>query len=138
MRTVALSLILVLTAGSVSAAPAPETRDGWTVSCQAGRDEFASNCQATRRLRTRTLDLATGDSQVFLSLSAPDCRSEARDEARNWWRDELAGLSARKRAALLERSLKRMDAALTARCPKAAPETIRLGRFPDIVAHGEP
>lgn len=138
MRAVTLSLVLVLTAGSATAASAPETHDGWTLSCQAGRDEFASNCQATRRLLTRTLDLVTGDSQVFLSLSAPDCRSEARDEQENWWRDELIGLSAKKRAALLERSLKRMDAALSARCPKAAPEAISLGRFPDIAVHGEP
>jgi hypothetical protein len=128
----------MLAATPAFAAPAQVAEDGWTLSCQAGRDEFASNCQAQRRLRTRTVELATGDSQVFLGLSAPGCPAVDRDEQENWWRDELAGLPAKQRRAVFERSLKRMDAALGTRCPKAAPEAVGLGRFPDIAVHGEP
>jgi hypothetical protein len=137
-RFVALSAIVALAHSTIAWAPPtqPAARGEWTTKCVAGEDEFASNCHAEKSTRQWRVAMSTGDSQLFLTLTSNDCPQAI--EQNSWWRDRMAGLSAPKRRAMLERALREMSGSIRRRCPRASSEGIHLGDFPDIAVHGDP
>ncbi len=134
----AASLALFATPAPTQAARPAAQAPRWQVTCAAGTDEFASNCQARARWGQLALEFATGDSQVFLTVEAPTCRATNRAVERNWWRDELTGLSATRRKALLTAEVATAVATLGRRSGAGAAHPKRLGSFPDIAVHGDP
>jgi hypothetical protein len=85
-----------------------------------------------------TIELATGDSQFYLKVEAPTCRDPDNAVDRTWWRDELTGLTAQRRKALLSQALGEATDALAKRCPELGPRPPKLGAFPDIAVFGDP
>jgi hypothetical protein len=136
-KTLVLGVLIVLPPwnGSI-AAPPSAPRGEWTLKCIAGKDEFASNCEAVKLTPGWRVEISTGDSQLFLAVEAIGCPSVG--EQRSWWRDEIAGLSAVRRAAKLNQALEQMRRSVRHQCPNASPNGPSLDRFPDVAVHGDP
>ena len=118
----------------LSATAKPPT-PSWTISCGAGSDEFASNCLAVAEARGLRFQLSTGDSQVFVDVSARGCDASA---SRNWWRDEIVGMDYRARRALIEAAMREAAAEVADGCPVLDRTLPRFDEIPDIAALGEP
>ena len=129
-------IALPLWNGSI-AAPLPSTSRGeWALNCIAGKDEFASNCEAVKSTPGWRIEIATGDSQLFLAVAATACPSIG--EQKSWWRDEIAGLSATRRRATLNQALEQMRRSVRQQCPSAPSNTPSLDGVPDVAVHGDP
>lgn len=88
--------------------------------------------------RPVTIEFATGDSQFYLEVEAPNCRDPDHAVDRTWWRDELTGLSPQQRKALLSQALGEATDTLARRCPELRLRPPKLGAFPDIAVFGDP
>ncbi len=136
-KIVILGALVGLPARSSSIAATPSAPRGeWVLTCVAGRDEFASNCEAVKSTPGWRVEISTGDSQLFLAVEATGC--PAAGEQRSWWRDEIAGLSLVRRTAKLKRALDDMRQSVRKQCPGAPSTGPNLGRFPDVAVHGDP
>ncbi|PTS81884.1 hypothetical protein [Caulobacter sp. HMWF025] len=130
-----VALVLQPLSSSFAASPQPGTGE-WSLTCIAGKDEFASNCEAVKLTPGWRLEINTGDSQLFLSVRAGVCPTVG--EQSSWWRDEIAGLSAEKRAARLNQALEKMHRSVRRQCQSALSTGPSLDHFPDIAVHGDP
>jgi len=134
----AAGLALVTATGAAAATSGKPHPSGWQVSCVTGTDEFASNCRARSVRGPITIEFATGDSQFYLKVEASSCRDPDNAVDRTWWRDELTGLTAQQRKALLSQALGEATDALAKRCPELRLRPPKLGAFPDIAVFGDP
>lgn len=134
---VVLGALFVLPSRNSSIAAPPSTlHDEWALMCVAGKDEFASNCEAVKLTSGWRVELSTGDSQLFLAVLATDCPSMG--EQKSWWRDEIAGLSVARRTAKLSQALKQMRRSVSRKCPSAPSSGPSLDGFPDVAVQGDP
>jgi hypothetical protein len=129
--------LFVLGSASADAGPAA-AGSHWRLICSPGEDEYASNCEAIWEQQGLKIDLATGDSQLFLTVEAPHCATDKTEDA-NWFRVDLEGLPQGKRRRMVLRAINDADAKLRKRCA-GLPDTAKLLHDPppDIVMHGSP
>jgi hypothetical protein len=113
--------------------PAGQSPIEWAVGCRAGEDGFASNCVATADSPPYVLRLSTADSQLSVSILHPEC-----EEARQFDRVDVIGLTSRRRAALVAEAFADAAAALQGRCPHLPRPVPELDHAPDISIIGDP
>ena len=124
-----------------AAVAAPPTRtlqpSAWRVTCAAGEDEFASNCQAVAQVRDLTLTMITGDEKLILSVGSQACPDAAGAE-RSIWRDTLIGLSAAARRRWLADGFRQAIDEARAQCPSAGAFKLAFASLPDLTMVGDP
>ncbi len=138
-RAVAMALMALGLGPTAAASPParPLQSDAWQVTCAAGADEFASNCQAVAHVRDLNLTMATGGEKLVLSAGSQAC-PEAEGAEVSIWRDTLIGLSAAaRRRRLLDGFRQAIDAA-RAQCPPAGQFKATFGSLPDLTMVGDP
>jgi hypothetical protein len=123
-----LATWLALSAGAAGAAE-PQGKGAWTTTCRDGEDEFATNCEAVFHSGRVRLELGTGDSQLFVQAEADGCPPV---DYRNFWRVDVIGLSAARRAALVRRALDEVTRDLAKSCPGLDVASLKVPPPPDI------
>ena len=113
----------------LASAPAAFQHGGWQTVCSKGRDEFAVDCKAQLKLGSVTVDMRTGDSQLYVSSAGPGCRGDAQVG----WRDKLLNLRQGKRLGLIRQHL----VELTARCSDPVAKRAQFRFIPDIASASE-
>ena len=102
---------------------------GWQTVCNKGRDEFAVDCKAQLKLGSVTVDIRTGDSQLYVSSDGVGCRGDAQVG----WRDKLLSLQQGKRLGLVRHGLTE----LTAHCSDPIAKRAQFRFIPDIASASE-